>query len=270
MGDKLRFAPVIRVSTERQAQRGESLATQKTQIIQAVERLGGIVPECCWEYSGQEQATPDQERKIINKLLSDARKGIFDAVIVCDASRWSRDNRMSKDGLDILKKNGIRFFVHTTEYNLSRPEHLLFLGMTTEINEFHAQEQARKSILNRIARARRNLPASGNLPFGRTFDKKTGQWGIDTEKQKIIQIAAEKYLNGESIINIAKKFSMNHTTLHKVLTRRSGDKWEQKFRLKNSILRRACLRLFPASYPKRLFRRSLRESNPTAHIHMGR
>jgi DNA invertase Pin-like site-specific DNA recombinase len=84
---KLRFAPIIRVSTEKQKKQGESFETQTKQIIQYVEFLGGVIPEECWKYSGQEHATPGAERKRIDQLLEDSAKGIFDAVIVCDASR---------------------------------------------------------------------------------------------------------------------------------------------------------------------------------------
>jgi len=58
MTSKLRFAPLIRVSTERQAQKGESLWTQKTQILSYVKNLGGTIPEHCWRYSGREHSTP--------------------------------------------------------------------------------------------------------------------------------------------------------------------------------------------------------------------
>ena len=144
----LRFAPIIRVSTEGQAQKGHSLKTQKEQIQRAVQILGGTIPGHCWRYSGQEHATPDQERRKLDQLLEDARKDLFDAVIVCDASRWSRDNRKGKEGLEVLRTNGIRFFVGTTEYDLFNPEQLFFLGMATEVNEYAASASAWKSVIN--------------------------------------------------------------------------------------------------------------------------
>ena len=36
MGEKIRFAPLIRVSTEKQEDRGASLASQKRALIKAV------------------------------------------------------------------------------------------------------------------------------------------------------------------------------------------------------------------------------------------
>jgi hypothetical protein len=69
----LRFAPFIRVSTERQERQGESLRTQKKRIIQNVKSLGGAIPKHCWKYSGSEHATPDYrlERKMLCQLLED-------------------------------------------------------------------------------------------------------------------------------------------------------------------------------------------------------
>jgi DNA invertase Pin-like site-specific DNA recombinase len=87
---KLIFAPLIRVSTEAQKKRGESLNTQHTQLDNAISMLGGNVFR--W-YSGQEHATAEQERKILEELIRDAEEKRFNAVILCDMSRWSRDNQ---------------------------------------------------------------------------------------------------------------------------------------------------------------------------------
>jgi len=123
----MKFAPIVRVSTEAQERQGESLRTQVTEIERSVKSLGGILIADPWRYSGQEHATPELERKKLDSLLRDAEKKLFDAVIVCDASRWSRDNGKSKVGLDILRKNGIKFFAGTTEYDLYKPADTLFL-----------------------------------------------------------------------------------------------------------------------------------------------
>ncbi len=229
MKAKIRFAPLIRVSTESQQKKGESLKTQRQQIENYVKSLNGIIPESCWKYSGQEHATPDQERKKLEQLLKDSEKNIFDAVIVCDASRWSRDNERSKQGLKILKKNGIRFFVAATEYDLYSPEQSFFIGMATEIAEFQAKQQALKSIQNRIARARRGIPTGGKLPYGRTFDRESEQWGLDAEKVKKIEWAASQYLKGGKLPEIAKTLNMNASNLWRTLTKRAGSDWEIGF-----------------------------------------
>jgi hypothetical protein len=61
--NNLRFAPLVRVSTEKQSEKGESLRTQVSQIKLYVQSLGGRIQNNCWQYCGQEHATPEQERK---------------------------------------------------------------------------------------------------------------------------------------------------------------------------------------------------------------
>jgi DNA invertase Pin-like site-specific DNA recombinase len=249
MEDKLRFAPLIRVSTESQERRGHSLEVQTKTLTNAVNSLGGIIPDDCWEYSGQEHATTDHERQKFTKLLYDCQQNKFDAIIVYDPSRWSRDNRKSKEGLEILKQHGIRFFVGTTEYNLFDPQASLFLGMSTEMNEYFALEQSRKSILSRIDRARSNKPSAGKLPFGRTYNRAAGLWGVDEAKRQDIVWAANEYLAGESLEILAKKLGMNHPNLWKVLNHRSGSKWEIKFEDKRLQIDEVVTLTIPALLP---------------------
>jgi len=232
MEKKLRFAPVVRVSTEKQEERGESLNVQTKQIRQYVKSLNGVVPEYCWKYKGQEHATASHERALLDQLLADSSKDLFDAVIVADTSRWSRDNEKNKAGIKILRNNNIRFFVGAMEFDLFNPEHNFMLGMSAEINELQAKQRNQKSILSRIEIAKRGVPATGKLPYGRTFDKKTGKWGVDREKKAIIVQAAKRYLSGEPIVDIAISFNMNFSNLWKILTQRSGTEWECRFRFR--------------------------------------
>jgi len=224
----LRFAALVRVSTERQSTQGESLRTQRAQIQGSVKRLGGTVVE--W-YGGQEHATPGHEKKEVNRLLADAEKEPrhWDAVIVSDADRWSRDNGSSQNGLDLFKEIGIRFFTGPKEWDLFKPADKMFVSLSALLGEYHAAEQKRRSIENRIERAKRGRPVAGKLPYGRTFDKVTEKWGIDKEKQRLIQSAAERYLAGESVPDLAEEYGVNASTLHKNLTQRCGDTWIQQF-----------------------------------------
>jgi len=230
----LRFAPIIRVSTERQEQQGESLQTQKEQIIQAVNGLEGTIPEYCWKYSGQEHATPGHERKKYDMLLEDASKNMFDAVICRDHSRWSRDNKKSIDGLEILRKFGIRFFVGTQEQDLWNPEDYMLIAMFSSFNQYVADKQSKDSIDSRIKNAKEGKPSAGKLPWGRTYDKETKKWGIDLEKKQIIEQIANEYLEGGKGKEIAKKYGINYSPMMKVLRERCGDSWD--ISLKNKRL----------------------------------
>jgi DNA invertase Pin-like site-specific DNA recombinase len=227
-----RFAALIRVSTERQEKEGESLHTQRAGLLRTVADLGGTIIEF---YGGKESATAGHEKKEVGRLLADASRAKWDAVIVTDADRWSRHDRASDDGLEVLLDNGIRFYVGSTEYALDDPSARMQLGIHAVIGGFQASNQNKKSIENRIARARRGWAASGKLPFGRTFDRNNqvqNGWGVDRAKQAIIEDVARRYLTGTSMPKLAAEYGMNHSSLHKTLTKRCGDQWVQRFRSK--------------------------------------
>jgi site-specific DNA recombinase len=225
-GKPLRFAALIRVSTKEQAQFGESLRTQKADIEADVKSLGGKVVE--W-YGGQEHATPGHSTTEVDRLLADAAKHKFDAMIVAHQDRWSRDNLKSKIGLEVLRQNNVRFFVRTQEWDLFNPTHKFFLGVSAEIGEFIAGTQNEKSIENRIARAKRGIPTAGKKPYGRIWNKQTEKWSLDPVKHATIKDVAKRYLNGEQAPLLAKEIGMNYSNLMKLLRGRCGDTWTETF-----------------------------------------
>jgi DNA invertase Pin-like site-specific DNA recombinase len=225
-GKPLRFAALPRVSTVRQEQQGESLRTQRADIERDVARLGGSI--VVW-YGGQEHGTPGWEKQQLGRLLRDATKGKFDALMVTHTDRWSRDNAQNKEGLEVFRSHGIRFFVGTMEMNLFDPQHCFILGMSAEVGEFIASQQSKKSIENKIARARRGVPSNGRLPFGRTFDKDTEQWGIDPAKQHVIAEIARRYVAGERLLKLADEFGFAHSPLIRLLKNRCGSEWTVEF-----------------------------------------
>lgn len=234
----LRFAPFIRVSTEKQENRGRSLQDQKTAIIGYVKALGGTIPESCWQYTGQESATPDSqsEKRMFNKLIQDAKKGIFDAVIVCHTDRWSRDNKKSKEGVEILKTAGVRFFTAATELDLFNPAHEMQLGVLTEFNEYAAKRLALGSLLARIASAREQAtagiaPKNLRLPFAR-IRQQDGRWGLDEKKAEQVRVAVSMFLdadNGTGVEKTARILGMNYAALNRCFRFTLGDTWQREF-----------------------------------------
>lgn len=237
----LRFAPFIRVSTEKQENRGRSLQDQKTAIIGYVKTLGGTIPESCWQYTGQESASPDSqsEKRMFNRLLQDAKKGIFDAVIVCHTDRWSRDNKKSKEGVEILKAAGVRFFTGTTELDLFNPAHEMQLGVLTEFNEYAAKRLSLASLLARIANAREQAekglaPKNLLLPFAR-IRQPDGTWGLDEKKAELVRTAVELYLDADNVKGvepIAEIIGIHYSIVNRVFRHGLGDTWYRDFESK--------------------------------------
>ena len=239
---KLRFCPICRVSTPGQAEHGVSLEVQKERNIRAVEFLRGTIPDYCWEYSGQESATPDNERKLYSRHLYDCDKDLFDAVIFDENSRFNRDTVTNDIAIKTYLKNGIRFFIGTSELDLDNPDHLLLLDINAATNKHWAAHLRRKTIAGKLkkaqmaARGECKVPISKKkLPFGRkqVCDEKAGKWvwQLDERKAKLMQWAAKEILSGEStrdvcdILATEHQLPMHHSYLRKVLTKRCGDTW---------------------------------------------
>jgi site-specific DNA recombinase len=226
-GRSLRFALLVRVSTERQEKQGESLQNQRKFNARDLDALGGTLAG--W-YGGQEHATPKYEKKEVARLLADARNGRFDAVLVAFPDRWSKDNSESKQGLEIFRQHGVRFFVGTREYNLFDPNVRLLLGMSAEIGEFLALQQNLKSIQTRIERAKAGIPTVGKVPYARIFDKRTGLWSVDEVKRRQLEQAAHDYLDGRaSLPELARRIGTNYANLCKILRGACGPTWTIHF-----------------------------------------
>lgn len=262
---KLRFGILIRVSTEKQAARGESLKTQQRQIESAVEGHDGQITK---RYVGQEHATAGYERRLLDQLLGEAQKERkpFDAVMVADASRWSRDNVANETGLDILRDNGVRFFVLGMEFDLFDPMHRYMLSSQATLNQMVAKLRKQKSILSCIHRAKRTgAPTGGKVPYGRIWNKEKERWEIDKEKQAILVDVAKRYLAGESMPKLAEEYGINHAFLHKTITKRSGDThvitWDiPDLNIKEEVVIKVPP-LLPASTIKRILKKA--EANRT-------
>lgn len=160
----MRVAILCRVSTQDQATEGQSLEVQQKTLRKCVEMLNGIIVK---EYIGQEHGTEGHERPILDEMLNDADKKVFDALVVYDLSRLTRDPVKSKFILGALKKSGIRLFEQNREHDLNSPETVLYAGIMSEVNAYQVAINVKKSTESRIELAKKGWQMGGRLPWGR-------------------------------------------------------------------------------------------------------
>jgi DNA invertase Pin-like site-specific DNA recombinase len=231
---KLRFAGLVRVSTPGQEKEGESLrTTQRKHLTQAAAVLGADI--VLW-YEGQEHATEGAMRGLFDELLKDAAAGRFDAVMVTDPSRWSRDVITSEEGLRLLRDHKVGFYLLTAPQNLYYPTARQMLRMFAGMNAYFAEIQKQKSILNRIERARRGIPCVDHRlhPFGRVWVRTgqdgSGHWELDPQKLAMIEDVAKRCLAGESMQQVARVYGVHHPHLCKILREHCGPGWSLNFK----------------------------------------
>lgn len=170
-----------------------------------------------------------RERKALLDALQDAEENKFDILVIHRLSRFGRCAKDLLNNHERLKKSGIELRSLKESIDFSNPYGKAMLTMLSAIAELEREIIAENTIENRIALANKNIPASGKLPYGRTYEN--GEWGIDKEKKKNMEWAAQRYaIEGESIEILAKKLDMNRTGLLRTLKWRCGKVWKVKFK----------------------------------------
>ncbi|QDT76024.1 recombinase family protein [Lacipirellula limnantheis] len=223
MAKQLRAVGYCRTSGEAQRD-NTSIPNQK----QSIERFAGYqnwkflkhyVDEC---KSGSKIAG----RTDFQKMMRDAATGKFDILVVYDITRFGRDGFDILDSARTLSRD---FSVHVVAtaggYDTRSKNNILANFAAAGMSEFERVRIVERLNAGKIATAQKGIPTNGRVPWGRTFDKKTGKWGLDKAKQKTMERIAKRYLNGTPLPHLAAEFGIPYVTLHKVLMTRSGTEW---------------------------------------------
>lgn len=223
MAKQLRAVGYCRTSGEAQRD-NTSIPTQK----QSIERLAGYqnwkflkhyVDEC---KSGSKIAG----RNDFQKMMRDAATEKFDILVVYDITRFGRDGFDILDSARTLSRD---FNVHVVAanggYDTRSKNNTLANFAAAGMSQYERERIVERLNAGKIAVAQKGIPTNGRVPWGRTFDKTTGKWGLDKAKQKTIERIAKRYLKGDPLPHLAAEFGIPYVTLHKVLMSRCGTEW---------------------------------------------
>lgn len=230
----LRFALYARVSTEGQEAHGESLDTQLKQMRSWVQSLGGVVVK---EYRAQESAMPGADRPSLRMLFGDAKRGVFNAVMVVALDRFSRDPVQSGAIENNLRLFSLRFFEKERENDLLTPEGKLMRRMHAVIGAFTVDRTQWSAAASRLEIARRGWPHGAKRPFGRVpanpGERRTAsaKWVLHDEEYALVRKMCSLYLNeGKTFAEVGKAVDMHPETVRRILVYQSGSVWEREFK----------------------------------------
>ena len=143
------------------------------------------------------------------KMLSDAERGQFDIVIVKDMKRFGRDgldtllisNRLYKDfGVNVVPVQG--------SFDIQDRRKILNTFLEAGLSQDEKIQIIDRMQGGKIAKAKAGLRWCPMLPVGRGYErisKTQGRWFINEQGRQLKEIL-EKYVNGESMRNLAKKY----------------------------------------------------------------
>ena len=160
----MRAAGYIRVSDPSQVE-GHSLDAQERAFNDHCKGLGWTPVHLYREEGKSAHVDSIEARPVFSRLLDDASNGLFDVIVVHTLDRWSRNQKVMLEALDILSKSGIGLISITEKIEYSTP-HGRFttqtLGSVAELYSGLLSLHTKKGI---DERARKGLRL-GSIPFG--------------------------------------------------------------------------------------------------------
>jgi len=180
----LRTCGYVRVSTAIQAEEGESIETQKTQIIDFIKLKN-------WEliniYSDVGATGTKIEFRIeFQKMINDAKEGKFDAIVFTKLSRFARNARDYQNYLHELKQYGVQLI--SIKENVDPTTHMgkMIAGMLALFAEWEHETIREQMYENKMAKWKDNRTFIGKPPFGYI-------WNKEKKKLEIYQPDADVY-----------------------------------------------------------------------------
>jgi len=230
--ETIKVAGYTRVSTPGQVDE-ESLTTQRKSIETFAKQNNYQLIEI---YSDEGISGGSiKNRHALLRCMSDGQSGKFNKLIVPKLSRFGRNALELLNNYKELKNAGIELQSISEGIDFSNSYGKFMLTMLAAIAELERDIIRETTLENRIARGKRGIPTSGAMPFARKYNKETEQWILDEDKAIKIQQIADEYLNGGSLLAIAKREQMSYNGLVKILSQRSGNEWIVNFKDKLPI-----------------------------------
>jgi len=209
-----RAAGYVRVSQERNARNGYGLDAQETEIHRHVE-YKRLAPAGIYREEGVSGYR--RERPALDRLLADARAGMFDIVIFPSIDRTGRS---VKDVIEIdatLRAAGVEIVFLREGIDTSTPTGELFRNIMAAVAQFEG-----KLIYERMSRGKKRKAAQGGyvggwLPYG--YRLEGGRVVAVPEEAAVVKRIFKLRAKGESYGAICRRLNGE-----KVPTQRGG-KW---------------------------------------------
>ena len=201
MGDKpVRVAIYARVSTQEQAVEGTSLEYQSDQLKSYCQSQSWKVIQ---EYVDAGFTGKDGDRPKLKHLLTDAKLGLFNKVVVYKMDRLARNLRLLLEIEDKLKENGISFHSVKEAFDTSTASGRHFLQMLGMISEWEREAIIERTKAGRLQRYREGCWAGGPPPYGYSYNRETKKLIINEVEARIVRHIFEEYATGKSMLQIS-------------------------------------------------------------------
>ncbi|WP_426807450.1 recombinase family protein [Streptococcus anginosus] len=201
-----KVAIYVRVSTTNQVEEGYSIDEQK-------DKLSSYCHIKDWSiyniYTDGGFSGSNTERPALEQLIKDAKKKLFDTVLVYKLDRLSRSQ---KDTLylieEIFIKNGIEFLSLQENFDTSTPFGKAMIGLLAVFAQLEREQIKERMQLGKLGRAKSGKSMMwARTSYGYDYHKETGTVTINELEAIAVRDIFNSYLAGMSITKLRDKLN---------------------------------------------------------------
>jgi site-specific DNA recombinase len=206
----MRVAIYARVSTERQ-EKQETVHSQLAVLRDYAEKNNYTIHE---EYVDEGYSGELLDRPMLDKLRDDAKKKLFDSILILSPDRLSRTFIYQGIVQEELKKSGIGVVFLNRPDSKDTPEDNLLIGVQGVIAEYEKAKILERTRRGKIHKAKSGLLVGSIPPYGYKYVRnsnainRVGHYEIIQHEAKTVRLIFELLVNkGLSIRAIAKELT---------------------------------------------------------------
>jgi site-specific DNA recombinase len=202
-GDSIRVATYARVSTQEQVE-GTSMEFQDAQLTGYCALQNWTIINAYTDpgFSGKNGDRPGLER-----LLADAKIGLFDKVLVFKLDRLARNLRLLLEIEQKLRSYGISLISVKEAIDTSSSTGKMMFQMFGMVAEWEREAIIERTSNGKLQRFKEGCWAGGKTPFGYAYDKATKKLVVDENNARTIRRIFYEYADGKTLYGISDRLN---------------------------------------------------------------
>ncbi|WP_027085441.1 recombinase family protein [Cohnella panacarvi] len=212
----MRVAAYIRVSTDEQADKGNSLPEQKERLEAYCKAMGWNHPTF---FPDEGQSAKDMRRPYVQKLIDRVKQKEFDIVLTSKLDRMSRNLLDMLQFVKLLDEYDCHYVSATESFDTSTAVGRMVLQLLATFAEFERERNSERVKDNMLSLARNTNKALTRPCFG--LDIYNGMYEINDNESQFVLLMADLAEAGDGYRMIAKKLNERGSCT------KAGKPWDQ-------------------------------------------
>jgi site-specific DNA recombinase len=195
------------VSTTEQASEGTSLDFQASQLTGYCQLQGWTVVN---SYIDGGFTGKDGERPGLQRLLTDAKLGLFDKMVVFKLDRLARSLSLLLEIEKTLKEHGITLISMKESVDTSTGTGKMIFQMFGMVSEWERSAIVERTRNGKLQRYKDGCWAAGKAPYGYSRNKETRKLVINESEARVVRRMYAEYVDGKSLFAISQGLNQDH------------------------------------------------------------